>query len=120
MSDEIIEKLGEIGDRIDAIAARLEDGKTEQLLDLVKDVHSVWCLEVEHERRVMSEAPQVAVRPGSRVSWTDPKDGSNVAWGGTVEFVGLDKAGNPIAHVDFAGYGRRNLPVDQLIVEIVP
>jgi hypothetical protein len=31
----------------------------------------------------------------------------------------VDQSGKPIAHVDFKGYGRRNLPVDELIVGIL-
>lgn len=111
----------EIRARLDALAEQLAAAteRIDTVAELVEEIHAAWCLEVEHRKRVLPDTPKVAVAPGSRVSWTDPKDASNVAWGGTVEFVGLDQAGTPIAHVDFAGYGRRNLPVDELIVGIL-
>lgn len=120
MSQEI-ERLAALGAKLEAVAARLDETveKMDALAELVGEMHGAWCLEVERERRVLPDAPKVPVGPGSRVSWTDPKDASNVAWGGTVEFVGLDRAGATIAHVDFGGYGRRNLPVDDLIVGIL-
>ncbi len=121
MSQEIIDRLGEINDKLNAIAGQLKDNteRTEASAKLMEEIHGAWCLEIEREKRVLPEKVKAAVGPGAPVSWTDPTDASNVAWGGTVEFVGLDQAGTPIAHVDFARYGRRNLPVDELIIGIL-
>jgi hypothetical protein len=121
MEEEVMERLGEIGARLDEITGLLRDGeeRAAETAELVTEIHRAWCLEVERQRRALPDRAIVPCGPGDRVSWTDPKDASRAAWGGTVEFVGLDQAGTPIAHVDFAGYGRRNLPVDQLIVGIL-
>jgi hypothetical protein len=114
MSDDVDRRLGEIEAKLDALTEELHTQR--RLLD---EIHGAWCLEVERTNRVLPEKTASAVGPGSRVSWTDPKDESNVAWGGTVEFVGVDAEGTAIAHVDFAAYGRRNLPVDELIIGIL-
>jgi hypothetical protein len=120
MTDET-ERIAEIESKLDALAEHLKGHaeRIETLASLIEEMHGAWCLEVERVQRVLPDKPRVAVGPGSRVSWADPKDASNVAWGGTVEFVGLDRDGTTIAHVDFGGYGRRNLPVDDLIIGIL-
>ncbi len=118
MSDN---RLEEISDKLDAIARQLKSNskRTDAAAKLMQEVHGAWCLEIELERRVLPEKVKAAIGPGTLVSWTDPMDASNVAWGGSVEFVGIDKAGTPIAHIDFGRYGRRNLPVDDLIIGIL-
>jgi hypothetical protein len=103
----------------DDLAQHLQDLAREvaEIHRKVDELHRTWTL-AGHEDA--DEPPTAApVQPGSRVSWTDPLDASNNAWTGTVEFVGVDRAGKPVAHVDFKGYGRRNLPVDDLIVGII-
>jgi hypothetical protein len=112
--EEITRMLGEITELLEAHHTRTEAG-----IKLVEEIHAAWCLEVERVRHVLPERTSSPVGPGTRVSWTDPRDASNAAWGGTVEFVGIDQAGKTVAHVDFGGYGRRNLPVDELIIGIL-
>ena len=103
----------DLAGRIDALSEEITD-----IRRMVAELHETWTL-TGREGIEPAAAPAAPVRPGARVSWTDPLDASNNAWTGTVEFVGVDKAGKPIAHVDFKGYGRRNLPIDELIVGIV-
>jgi hypothetical protein len=121
MDQEAIDRLDEIrqmlADLSELLAAHHREA--EAGAKLVEEIHGAWCLEVEREARAFPERVMSPVGPGTRVSWTDPRDASNAAWGGTVEFVGVDQAGTPIAHVDFGGYGRRNLPVDELIIGIL-
>jgi hypothetical protein len=112
--DEIRRMLAELTNLHHADHERLEAAIT-----LIEEIHRAWCLEVERVGRVLPEAVTSPVGPGTRVSWTDPLDASNAAWSGTVEFVGVDQEGAVIAHVDFGGYGRRNLPVDELIIGIL-
>jgi len=121
MSDELVEALGGMIARLDGIATLLEEHleASRAAVGMMGEVHGAWCLRMEQEHRRLPDPVKVALGPGSRVSWTDPKDASNVAWGGTVEFVGVDAAGRAIAHVDFGAYGRRNLPVDELIVGVL-
>ena len=101
----------EIRRRLDDLAARLDD-----LHRMVGELHASWTLPGAGDAE--PALPAAPVSPGTRVSWTDPLDASNNAWTGTVEFVGVDGSGRPIAHVDFKGYGRRNLPIDELIIGI--
>ena len=104
-NDDLARRIEEVAEQVAAIRR------------MVDDLHRTWTL-AGHEDA--DEAPTAApVGPGTRISWTDPLDASNNAWTGTVEFVGVDRDGKPIAHVDFKGYGRRNLPVDELIVGII-
>ena len=102
----------DLGRRID----ELTDQVTE-IHRLVAELHGTWTL-AGREDADPPAMPAAPIRSGARISWTDPLDASNNAWTGTVEFVGVDKTGTPIAHVDFKGYGRRNLPIDELIVGI--
>ena len=121
MGEDISDRLGEVIARLDAVVQHLEANleATQQAVRMMEEIHRAWCLQMEQEHRSLPEAATAPVAPGTRVSWTDPTDASNAAWGGKVEFVGVDAAGKVIAHVDFGGYGRRNLPVDQLIVGIL-
>ena len=121
MGQETIDRLEEIKRMLGEITALLDTHhtQTEAAVKLVEEIHGAWCLEVERVRRVLPEKVPSPVGPGTRVSWTDPRDASNAAWSGTVEFVGIDQAGRVVAHVDFGGYGRRNLPVDELIIGIL-
>ena len=47
MSQEVIDRLGEISDKLDAIAGQLKDNteRTEAAAKLMEDVHRAWCLE---------------------------------------------------------------------------
>jgi hypothetical protein len=121
MSEDTDDRLGEVIARLDTIAQRLEAQleESQKAVAMMEEIHRAWCLRMEQEHRRLPEAVKTPVGPGSLVSWTDPTDASNAAWSGKVEFVGVDAAGKAIAHVDFGRYGRRNLPVDQLIVGIL-